>query len=129
MKLPSASPQAVSAFEKLLPHGPGITSRKMFGQPAAFVNGSMFFGVFGDRLLLRLPEADREEFLQLPDSGIFEPMAGRKMREYVTFPHSLESNRAAAGRWIQRSLTWAATLPPKGSGKAKGPARTSHAKR
>ena len=57
----------------------------MFGQLSAFVNGNMFMGIFGDDVILRLPEAERNEVIGA-GGGPFEPMAGRPMKEYVMLP-------------------------------------------
>lgn len=43
MKKPT--PEAIAAFEESLPTNPEVVRKKMFGMPAAFVNGNMFFGV------------------------------------------------------------------------------------
>ncbi|MCI4360833.1 MAG: TfoX/Sxy family protein, partial [Thermoplasmata archaeon] len=96
MKLPAADPGAVARFEQLCPTGPGISVRPMFGQPAAFVTGRMFFGVFGGDVFVRLSEEDRKTGLLLPGARPFEPMPGRPMREYVVLPESLLAEPARA---------------------------------
>ncbi len=52
MKMPRASPAAVKLFGELAGALPTASVRKMFGQPAAFVNGNMFLGVFGGDVFL-----------------------------------------------------------------------------
>ena len=54
--MPKPSEQAKAAFTKLVPAEPGVTMRPMFGNLAAFVNGNMFAGLFGDDLFVRLPD-------------------------------------------------------------------------
>ena len=54
--MPKPSEQAKAAFTKLVPGGPAVTLRPMFGNLAAFVNGNMFAGLFGEDLFVRLPE-------------------------------------------------------------------------
>ncbi len=48
-------------FESLLPDGPGISSRPMFGNRAGFVNGNMFLALLGQDVAVRLPEEDPGE--------------------------------------------------------------------
>lgn len=88
----------------------------MFGNIAAFVNGNMFAGVFGPALFVRLPEEERAEAI---DAGAveFTPMPGRPMKEYVSLPRTWGIESDQAGAWVERSLSWAAQLPPKTPGR------------
>ena len=54
--MPKPSDQAKAAFTKLVPDEPAVTMRPMFGNLAAFVNGNMFAGLFGEDLFVRLPD-------------------------------------------------------------------------
>ena len=95
---------------------PGIAEvelRKMFGYPCAFLRGQMVTGIFQDRIMLRLSEADREKFLKLPGAKPFEPMPGRPMREYVELPPNVMNSPAALKRWVKRGIAYVETLPPK----------------
>jgi TfoX/Sxy family transcriptional regulator of competence genes len=93
-----------------------VTPKKMFGCPVYFVNGNMFAGVHQDSLMVRLSDQDREELLaQCDEAAIFEPMPGRKMREYVVLPESLSADRHTFINWLQRSYKYASSLPPKES--------------
>ena len=56
--MPRPSPAALAAFQALVPEAAGVTTRPMFGNQAAFLNGNMFAGLFGDALFVRL---DAEE--------------------------------------------------------------------
>ncbi len=82
MKMPKPSEDAKAAFARVVPDGPAITIKPMFGQMSAFVNGNMFCGIFGEDFFVRLPE---EEIAKVKKSGgrDFEPMAGHKMGGYV----------------------------------------------
>lgn len=114
----------VEAFAELPLDDPLVERRKMFGYPCAFANDNMFIGLHEDRLVLRLPEEDRERFLETYDSEIFQPFPGRLMREYVIVPHDLIQRREELAPWIERSMLYAASLPPKKKKK-----RTKKAKR
>ncbi len=49
----------VEKFERAMKDFPMVTQRKMFGYPAAFVNGNMFAGLFQQEMFLRLSDEDR----------------------------------------------------------------------
>jgi len=117
VKIPPASATAVAQFEALAPETPGLHRRQMFGQPAAFLNGHMFFGVFGDRLFLRLSVADRLEAFKRGKMTTFEPMPGRPMKEYVVLPDRLLKDAPATRAWIERSMGYVRGLPPKKAGR------------
>ena len=59
-KMPKPTEETNDLFASVVPDHPAVTTRPMFGQLSAFVNGNMFMGIFGDDLLVRLPEVDRE---------------------------------------------------------------------
>ena len=123
MKLPSADPGAVQRFSELTPTGPGITVKKVFGQPAAFINGNMFFGVFGPNLFLRLSAEQREEASRSFRAQPFEPMKGRPMTEYICLPTGILGDKALARTWVERGLAHASALAPKGSPRKQGISR------
>ena len=82
-KMPSfskAPPELVALFEQVVAGLPMAETRKMFGYPAAFANGQMFVSLFGDNMILRLPEPDRAAFIQQQHTHLFEPMPGRPRR-------------------------------------------------
>ena len=98
---------------ELLAEFPAATRRIMFGCPCAFINGSMFAGVFGDKLFLRLNPPDLQEFLALPDTARFGPMPGRPMKEYATAGGELLAEPRELLPWLRRSFDFAKGLPPK----------------
>ncbi|MGH7947688.1 MAG: TfoX/Sxy family protein [Candidatus Binataceae bacterium] len=101
----------IDLFESVVP-GPPAEQRKMFGYPACFANGNMFMGLYQHYMILRLPEPQRDELCK-QGAKPFEPMPGRFMREYVTVPQSLLSNRAKLAAWARKSLEYGLLLPPK----------------
>ncbi len=107
------SPQElVTLFERVAPRGPDVTRRKMFGFPAAFVNGNLCCGTFNEELMLRLPEGDRVELEALGGTA-FEPMPGRPMKGYVAVGPQVFRDEAALHEWLERAATFTRTLPPK----------------
>ena len=113
--MPRPSAAVLSTFLSLVPDAAGVTSRPMFGNRAAFVNGNMFAGLFGDALFVRVDPDGRQSLLASGGSG-FEPMPGRPMRGYTCLAPDWQSALQAAGEWVDRALAYAAALPPKASG-------------
>lgn len=99
-------------FAELLTHFPQAEPKRMFGYPSAFVKGNMACCVFGDRIMLRLSEADRTKFLKQAGSKLFEPMAGRPMKEYVEVTDDLIKAPAELRKWVKKSFAYAESLPP-----------------
>jgi TfoX/Sxy family transcriptional regulator of competence genes len=112
MKLPRPSDDAKAAFSKIVPDGPAITLKPMFGQLSAFVNGNMFCGLFGDELVVRLPEAD---IIAVKKQGgrDFVPVAGHKMGGYVMVPGDWRAKPAPAVALVKKSLAVTRAMPAK----------------
>lgn len=123
MKWRKPSAELIKTFEEVTPGSPA-TPRKMFGFPAAFVNGNMFMGLHQEDMLLRLPEDSRAELLKMDGARIFEPMPGRPMREYVVVPPALLKDHGKLAQWAKRALEYGLSLPPKA---AKGAAKKGSA--
>jgi TfoX/Sxy family transcriptional regulator of competence genes len=108
------SPQPlIDLFERAVPRAGGIERRRMFGYPAAFLAGHLFAGLHQESFILRLSEPDRERARAEHGVRPFEPMPGRRMREYVVLPESLLGRPRALGAWIVRSIGYVRSLPPK----------------
>lgn len=116
MKWRKPSEELIKLFEEIIP-GPPATAKKMFGFPAAFVNGNMFMGLHQENMILRLPKDLRAELLKM-SAQIFEPTPGRPMREYVVVPPSLLRDRNKLSSWTQKALEYGSSLPPKAGKKS-----------
>src|SRR5215468_1199035 len=114
-----ASEEWVRVFTIAADAIPEAEQRKMFGYPAAFVNGNMFAGLHEAGLVLRLPEKERGEFLKLGGARPFEPMPGRPMREYVVAPQDLASKPAEVQSWLRKAFAYGASLPAKATARKK----------
>jgi TfoX/Sxy family transcriptional regulator of competence genes len=111
-KMPKPSEEAKAAFTRLVPGEPRVTLRPMFGNLAAFVNGNMFAGLFGEDLFVRLSDVESATVRQ--DGGRdFAPMPGRAMTGYVTVPSTWRSQPDSAKGWIKKALEQTGQLPPK----------------
>jgi TfoX/Sxy family transcriptional regulator of competence genes len=104
-----APPQLVSLFDSAIPRDPRVERRLMFGYPAAFADGKLFAGLHQESFILKLPAGDRTLLQATHDAPLFEPMPGRRMREYVVLPEVLLSDRGALDHWVSRSLAYVAT--------------------
>jgi len=94
--------------------------RKMFGYPAYFFNGNMFVGVHGDKLFLRLSDADMVEIMKdCRDVVAFESMPGRAMKGYVVLPQPIYSDNRLFAEYLNKSINYVSSLLPKQSGKNK----------
>jgi hypothetical protein len=113
MKMPKADDESKAYFRSLVPDDPRVEVKTMFGNLAAFVNKNMFLALSGSSVSVRLSEEDRAVLLKVKGSGPFEPMPGRPMAEYVVLPDTWRKQRAKASAWIERSMAYAAALPPK----------------
>ena len=107
-----APPELIARFTDVMAGLPGAAVRKMFGYPAAFANGHMFTGLFGEQWMIRLPEAARADLATLGGAP-FEPMPGRPMREYLSLPPALIADPEALAPWLERALAGVLAMPPK----------------
>jgi len=106
--------ESVAAFEAATSGLSGAEPRKMFGYSCVFSKGNMFAGLHEAGMVLRLPEEQRTEFLQLKGAKQFEPMPGRVMREYVVVPKMLLNAPVELRAWVEKSLDYVLSLPTKG---------------
>ena len=100
-------------MEKIKTYPPAKDIKKMFGCPVGFINGNMFMGLHNNRIILRLSEGEREDFIREHNAQIFEPMPGRKMREYIVVPEKLLTNVATLKAWCEKSYEHVSKLKPK----------------
>ena len=127
-KMPKPTQEAKDFFVSLVPDHPAVSIRPMFGQLSAFVNGNMFMGIFGEDVLMRLPEGDRAEVTEA-GGGPFEPMPGRPMREYVVLPAAWRDDPERIRGWAARALDHGEELPPKSKKPAPGKSKKPAAKK
>ncbi len=114
-----APAELVARFDELTSLAGDADRKQMFGYPACVLHGNMFMALHQDSLILRLADADRAEFLSRYDSGLFEPMPGRPMQQYVVVPPTLVYDDAIT-EWIRRSRAFADQLPAKKPKRKKG---------
>ena len=108
-------PELVEVFASVAPGGPEAVERKMFGYPAAFVGGNHFMGLHEHRFVVRLSDADIAELLNLAGAASFEPMLGRKMKNYGVLPESVVADPKQLRQWVARAYDYGKSMPPKDS--------------
>jgi TfoX/Sxy family transcriptional regulator of competence genes len=108
-----SSQSLIDLFSESLPDDARIERRKMFGYPAAFVNGNMFAGLFQDQMFVRLSPADRTALEAAHGPLPFEPMPGRPMKDYARAPDEVIADEAATAALLARALAWSKALPAK----------------
>jgi len=104
--------ELVDRFAAVMDRYPDAQRKKMFGYPAAFVGGNMATGLFAEHWVVRLPDAEIAD-AKAAGADSFEPMPGRPMKAFVVIPSADVTDDTAIGRWVERGLAHAASLPAK----------------
>jgi TfoX/Sxy family transcriptional regulator of competence genes len=115
MQIPKPTEADKDRFRSLVPSGPGIEIKPMFGNLAAFVNGNMFMGLFGSDIGLKLSPEEGAR-LREAGGGAYGP-AERPMGGYVSLPEVMGADELQA--WINSAHAYVAELPPKQAKKRK----------
>jgi TfoX/Sxy family transcriptional regulator of competence genes len=90
------------------------SKRKMFGCPSYFVNGNMFAGVFEDTIYLRLSVEEQNEIKErFDDVNQFEPLTGRKMKEYISISENLWQDISIVKSLLAKAYNYTSSLPVK----------------
>ena len=107
--MPKPTDEDRERFRALVPDGPDVEVKPMFGNLGAFVNGNMFMGLFGSDIGVKVSSAD-EERLRAAGWGPYGP-AERPMSGWVTLPGMATAEDIE--RYIASALSFVASLPPK----------------
>jgi hypothetical protein len=108
MKMEKSPTELVERFGAFMEtRFPDVERRKMFGYPAAFVNGNLATGIHARQWFVRLPadEAAGMETLMV--------MSDRPMRGYYLVPPAKVANDDALTPLVRRAIGHTKTLPPK----------------
>lgn len=118
MEIPKPTEADKEYFRSLIPVGPDVEVKPMFGNLGAFVHGNMFAGLFGSSVGVKLADADRAELAGMAGSGPFGP-GERPMGGYLSLPAAWRDSTDLTADWVARALTHVSTLPPKKAKPAK----------
>jgi TfoX N-terminal domain len=105
-------PELIERFATVMGGYPEAERRRMFGYPAAFVGGNMATGLFADKWVVRLPDAEIEP-AKARGAAAFEPMPGKPMKAFVVVPAGDVDDDAAITAWVERGLALARSMPAK----------------
>jgi hypothetical protein len=111
-KSPSAPPEIVELYEKLVATNPAI-ERKGATLPYTSHNGHMFSIIYKDGSMgLRLAEKDREAFMKKYKTAHPEQY-GAVLKEYVLVPISLLKKTKELKKYFDLSYEYVRSLKPK----------------
>jgi TfoX/Sxy family transcriptional regulator of competence genes len=112
-KKPDIPADKLALYDKLIATHPEI-ERKGAANPYTSLNGHMFSLLLGPSgvMALRLPEDERERFLQKYKTTLYEAY-GAVMKEYVTVPDALLKNTKALEKYLAVSYAYVKALKPK----------------
>jgi TfoX/Sxy family transcriptional regulator of competence genes len=99
-------------LRELLERRRGVTEKKMFGGLCFLLNGSMFVGLVKQRLMVRVGPAGYPEALKQPHAREMD-FTGKPMKGYVFVEPAGLDDDADLSAWVERALTFVATLPRK----------------
>ena len=106
--------ETLRLYEALVATRPGL-ERKGRTMPYTSINGHMFSFLAPDgTLALRLPDADREAFLERYETTLVE-QHGHVLKEYVAVPAALLGRLAELEPYFGASFSYVSSLRPKKS--------------
>ena len=98
--------------EEVTEPGAIIKDKRMFGGLAIIVNGHMCCGIVGNELVIRVAANEWERALSQPHARPMD-FTGRPMRGFVYVDPTGFRSKVQLRAWIQRSLNFVLSLPPK----------------
>ena len=96
----------------VLGDGTAVVEKKMFGGLALMVDGKMACGVYQDAVLVRVDPDTSADVLREPSVRAFDMGRGPSKGWVLVDPAGVAAD-ADLRRWVQRSTTYARSLPPK----------------
>ena len=115
-KKKAISNEKVKLYDQIVASHPGMV-RRGAANPYTAVNGNMYTLLHqSERLAIRLPEKEREEFLKKYKTTLFEAY-GSVMPEYVAVPDLLFGKPKELEKWVGISFAYAKGLKPKATKK------------
>ncbi len=114
-KKTSVPADKLELYERLVAAVEGVESKSNFGSAYTAVNGNMYSMISKHGLVgIRLPEDEREAFLDEHDTEIFRAdPSWPPSREYVAVPDALLEDTEALAPYLELSHRYALTLKPK----------------
>ncbi len=99
-------------LRELLERRRGVTEKKMFGGLCFMLNGHMFVGIVKQTLMARVGPERYADAMKQPHARAMD-FTGKPMKGMVFVePAGFDSGRELEA-WVDRTLEFVATLPPK----------------
>ena len=99
-------------IRQILPSGPDLVEKKMFGGVTYLVRGNMACGVHGSRLIVRLGAERHAAAMAEAHTAPFD-FSGRPMAGWVMVEPDGCASAEDLERWVRKGLDYALSLPPK----------------
>jgi hypothetical protein len=114
MRVVAYDEDLANLIREVIADEPDVTEKRMFGGLAFLVGGYMTVAASGQGgLLARVDPAQSDGLLLKPHAAPFE-MRGRSMEGWLRVAPEGVRTRRQLEPWVQRALTYARSLPPKG---------------
>ncbi len=97
---------------EILDEEPDFAEKKMFGGICFLFYGNMVCGIIKDDLIVRVGADRYEEMLKRPHAGKFD-LTGRPMKGWIMVLSAALDADEELNEWVQRSVSFVRTLPPK----------------
>ncbi|MDH3208681.1 MAG: TfoX/Sxy family protein [Gemmatimonadota bacterium] len=97
---------------KVLPDGPHVSEKKMFGGLCFLIGGHMCCGINGDQLMLRIGPNAYEEALARPHAREMD-FTGRSLKGFVYVAQEGLATEEDLADWVGLAAAFAGSLPPK----------------
>jgi TfoX/Sxy family transcriptional regulator of competence genes len=105
--------EALAARIRAHAAGEPVEERKMFGGLAFLLGGHMAVAASGQGgLMVRCAPDDTDALVAEPGASRME-MRGRSMDGWLRVTEAAVEDEAVLGRWVERGLSYARSLPPK----------------
>lgn len=105
-------PEAAARLRKAYEAVSGVDEKKMFGGIAFMVNGHMSCGVVNSLLMVRVGPRLYEEALSRSHARPMD-FTGKPMKGFVFVAPEGFASDAALSSWVESSLEFVSSLPPK----------------
>jgi TfoX/Sxy family transcriptional regulator of competence genes len=105
--------ELANRVRRLLHREHGVQERRMFGALVTLLDGNMAVAVAADGLMVRVGPGAVGDVLTLPGAQPSR-MGSRAMRGWVAVDRAVLGGESALRAWVQRGVSFARTLPPKG---------------
>ncbi len=99
-------------LRELLEDRTDVSEKKMFGGLAFLLGGHMCVGVIGDELMVRVGPDAHERELREPHARPMD-FTGRPLKGFVYVAVEGFESDTDLGRWVERGVAFAGSLPPK----------------